>query len=131
MLNSCHIRHRHLDDAEILQVVRSIGNQSKNLFASLLFRASDKSSERPNNAQVSGEGRRSNGHQHNDLLMSRRVSSIAEQKYVLNPYRAGWKGMEALTAYAVIRPVSDFVADKCLAGKPIAIPVSHIVQANH
>jgi hypothetical protein len=46
---------------------------------------------------VSGEAGGSNGTQHNDGPMSR--PSIAEQKYVLHT-SAGWKGMEALTAYA-------------------------------
>jgi hypothetical protein len=49
---------------------------------------------------------------------------IAEQKYMLHPYyvQAG-NGMEGVDDHSVIRPVSDFVAETSLAGKPIAMPL--------
>jgi hypothetical protein len=58
---------------------------------------------------------------------------IAEQKYVLHPYnvQAG-NGMEGVDSHSVIRPVSDFVADTSLAGKPIAMPLQpHRVHDLH
>jgi hypothetical protein len=49
---------------------------------------------------------------------------IAEQKYMVHPYyvQAG-NEMEGVDDHSVIRPVSDFVADTSLAGKPIAMPL--------
>jgi hypothetical protein len=49
---------------------------------------------------------------------------MAEQKYMVHPYyvQAG-NGMEGVEDHSVIRPVSDFVADTSLAGKPIAMPL--------